>query len=196
MLSKKRNNYVIVTFFFIHHLHLLTIFTSNKCLSTMLKRLFFLLSCSLRIILISPKMKTIIPYGLRVLLIGIVTVSTFSCTKIEYDLDHIEGKWIVTSTKGKMILGLASLFEVNDTVRFMNGNKSPLLFVSRPGEIIRYDEIMNLHYTEKHSYRIHEDRLSCDIWDDQILELQEARKERIVFRLSNNGATAILKKEE
>lgn len=41
---------MIVTFFFIHHLHLLTIFTSNKCLSTMLKRLLFLLSCSLSFI--------------------------------------------------------------------------------------------------------------------------------------------------
>ena len=177
MLSKKRNNYVIVTFFFIHHLHLLTIFTSDSPTDAPMKSL---------------------PRLIQTSLFAIFTILAFSCTKqpiIEYDLDHIEGKWIVTSTKGKMILGLASLFEVNDTVRFMNGNKSPLLFVSRPGEIIRYDEIMNLHYTEKYSYRIHEDRLSCDIWDDQILELQEARKERIVFRLRNNGATAILKKE-
>ena len=142
-------------------------------------------------------MKTV-PRLVRTSLFAIFTILAFSCAKIEYDLDHIEGKWIVTSTKGKMILGLASLFEVNDTVRFINGNTrlSPTLFVSRPGWIIRYDEIMNLHYTEKHSYRIHENRLSCDIWDDQILELQEARKERIVFRLRNNGATAILKKEE
>ena len=146
-------------------------------------------------------MKTIIPYGLRILLIGALTVSVLSCTKIEYDLDHIEGKWIVTSTSGKIIIGHDIVFAINDTVRFykiFDNPNTPIFFVSRPKENRYYDEKREIHYYLSHGYGIKEDRLTFEIFADHLynFELLESKKEHIVFQFKNNRATAILKKEE
>lgn len=47
-------------------------------------------------------------------------------------------------------------------------------------------------------YSPNEDKKSFDIIDDRILtfELLEATRERIVFKRADNGAKAVLKKEE
>ena len=129
-------------------------------------------------------------------------LSAFSCTKtpvIEYDLDGVEGKWLVTSTTGKIAIEYDTIFSVNDTVRFYTVRENiHWLYVSRPGENVKYDEDINVHYYKRIGYSPKEDKKSFDVDADRIytFELFEATKAQIVFRLANNGAKAVLKKEE
>lgn len=129
-------------------------------------------------------------------------LSAFSCTKtppIEYDLDGIEGKWLVTSTTRKIAIGYDTIFAVNDTVRFLKiRDNLHLFYVSRPGENRYYDEDRHIHYYLRHGYSPKEDKKSFDVDADRIytFELYEATKEQVVFRFADNGAKAVLKKEE
>lgn len=148
-------------------------------------------------------MKTL-NFSLQTILLAIITILALSCTKqpvIEYDLYGIEGKWIVTSTSGKIIIGHDTVFAINDTVRFykiFDNPNTPIFFVSRPKENRYYDEKREIHYYLSHGYGIKEDRLTFEIFADHLynFELLESKKEHIVFQFKNNGATAILKKEE
>lgn len=130
-------------------------------------------------------------------------LSAFSCTKtpvIEYDLDGVEGKWLVTSTTGKMVIDDGEIvFAVNDTVRFFKiRDNLHVLYVSRPDENIYFDEDRDVHYYMRIGYSPNEDKKSFDIIGNNTytFELMESTKERIVFRLANNGVKAVLKKEE
>lgn len=129
-----------------------------------------------------------------------------SCTKhpvIDYNLDEIGGKWLVTSTKGKMAIDFGHfdeiVFSVNDTVRFFKiRDNLHRLYVSRPDENRYYDEDLDLHYYMLIGYSPNEDKKSFNVIVNrtQTFELLEATKETIVFGLADNGAKAVLKKEE
>lgn len=125
-----------------------------------------------------------------------------SCTKhpvIDYNLDEIGGKWLVTSTTRKIAIGYDTIFAVNDTVRFLKiRDNLHLFYVSRPGENRYYDEDRHIHYYLRHGYSLKEDKKSFDVDADRIytFELYEATKEQVVFRFADNGAKAVLKKEE
>ena len=126
-------------------------------------------------------------------------LSAFSCTKtppIEYDLDGIEGKWLVTSTTGEIVVHHDIVFAVNDTVRFYNGAES--FFISRPAQNRYYDEFKDIHYFLSLGGMISEDRLSFTlIWDRlHTFELIESRKDRLVFRFEDNGAEVTMQKQE
>ncbi len=127
-------------------------------------------------------------------------LSAFSCTKtpaIEYDLDGVEGKWLVTSTTGEFIISHENVFTTEDTVRFYNGVGS--IVISRPGQNRYYDEIKNVHYYYKLSGLVNEDRLSFLVPaadKAHTFELVESGKDRLVFQYKGNGAKAVLKKEE
>ena len=129
-------------------------------------------------------------------------LSALSCTKqpvIEYDLDHISGKWLVTSTTGKIAIEYDTVFAASDTVRFYKiRDNLHWLYVSRPGENRYYDEDRHIHCYLRIGYSPKEDKKSFDVDADRIytFELYEATKEQVVFRLANNGAKAVLKKEE
>ncbi|MBO4624193.1 MAG: hypothetical protein J5646_01700 [Bacteroidales bacterium] len=130
----------------------------------------------------------------------------FSCTKLpifEFDLEGVEGKWLVTSTTGKMAIDYGHyddiVFAVNDTVRFFKiRDNLHRLFVSRPDENRYYDEDLDLHYYMRIGYSPNEDKKSFNVIVNrtQTFELLEATKETIVFGLADNGAKAVLKKEE
>ncbi len=127
---------------------------------------------------------------------------SISCTKervFEYDLESLEGKWLVTSTTRKIAIGYDTIFAVNDTVRFLKiRDNLHLFYVSRPGENRYYDEDRHIHYYLRHGYSPKEDKKSFDVDADRIytFELYEATKEQVVFRFADNGAKAVLKKEE
>lgn len=126
-------------------------------------------------------------------------LSAFSCTKtppIEYDLDGIGGKWLVTSTTGEIVVYHDIVFAVNDTVRFYNGVGD--VFISRPGENRYYEELKGIHYFSRLGGMISEDRLSFVVLADRAytFELIESAKDRLVFQYKDNGAKAVLKKEE
>jgi hypothetical protein len=142
-----------------------------------------------------------------ILLITLLTaLFAFSCTKestFEFDLEGVEGKWLVTSTKGKMAIDFGHfdeiVFSVNDTVRFFKiRDNLHQLYVSRPNENRYYDEDRDIHYYMRIDYSPNEDNKSFDVIvkRTQTFELLEATRERIVFGLANNGAKAVLKKEE
>lgn len=136
---------------------------------------------------------------LSVTLVGVAVFLTFSCTKqpvIEYDLDHISGKWLVTSTTGEIVIMHDNTFAVNDTVRFYKGVED--FFISRPGQNRYYEEIMDIHYFNRHGAMVNDDRLSFVVLADRAytFELIESAKDRLVFQYKDNGAKAVLKKEE
>lgn len=120
----------------------------------------------------------------------------FSCTKIEYDLDGIRGKWLVTSTTGEIVIMHDNTFAVNDTVRFYKGVED--FFISRPGQNRYYEEIMDIHYFNRYGAMVNDDRLSFVIIADNFytFELIESKKGQIVLQSKDNGAKAVLKKEE
>ena len=125
---------------------------------------------------------------------------SISCTKqpvIEYDLDGISGKWLVASTTGEIVVHHDIVFAVNDTVRFYNGVED--FFISRPGENRYYEEFKDIHYFKRLGGVIAEDRLSFLVPaadKAHTFELVESRKDRLVFQYKDNGAKAVLKKEE
>ena len=136
---------------------------------------------------------------LSVTLVGVAAFLAFSCTKqpvIEYDLDHISGKWLVTSTTGEFVIMHDNVFAANDTVRFYNGVGD--VFISRPGENRYYEELKGIHYFSRLGGMISEDRLSFVVLADRAytFELIESAKDRLVFQYKDNGAKAVLKKEE
>ena len=129
----------------------------------------------------------------------LAALMAFSCTKqpvIEYDLDHISGKWLVTSTTGEIVIMHDNTFAVNDTVRFYKGVED--FFISRPGENRYYEEYKDIHYFSRFGGMISEDRLSFVVLADRdyTFELIESAKDRLVFQYKDNGAKAVLKKEE
>ena len=138
----------------------------------------------------------------RIVLIILTLFLAFSCTKervFEYDLESLEGKWLVTSTTRKIAIGHDTIFAVNDTVRFLKiRDNLHLFYVSRPGENRYYDEDRHIHYYLRHGYSPKEDKKSFDVDADRIytFELYEATKEQVVFRFADNGAKAVLKKED
>ena len=138
----------------------------------------------------------------RIVLIILTLFLAFSCTKervFEYDLESLEGKWLVTSTTRKIAIGYDTIFAVNDTVRFLKiRDNLHLFYVSRPGENRYYDEDRHIHYYLRHGYSPKEDKKSFDVDADRIytFELYEATKEQVVFRFADNGAKAVLKKED
>ena len=138
----------------------------------------------------------------RIVLIILTLFLAFSCTKervFEYDLESLEGKWLVTSTTRKIAIGYDTIFAVNDTVRFLKiRDNLHLFYVSRPGENRYYDEDRHIHYYLRHGYSPKEDKKSFDVDADRIytFELYEATKEQVVFRFADNGAKAVLKNEE
>ena len=132
-------------------------------------------------------------------LVVVAVFLAFSCTKqpvIEYDLDHISGKWLVTSTTGEIVIMHDNTFAVNDTVRFYKGVED--FFISRPGENRYYEEYKDIHYFSRFGGMISEDRLSFVVLADRAytFELIESAKDRLVFQYKDNGAKAVLKKEE
>ena len=132
-------------------------------------------------------------------LVVVAVFLAFSCTKtppIEYDLDGIEGKWLVTSTTGEFVIMHDNVFAANDTVRFYNGAES--FFISRPAQNRYYDEFKDIHYFLRLGGMISEDRLSFTlIWDRlHTFELIESRKDRLVFRFEDNGAEVTMQKQE
>ena len=138
----------------------------------------------------------------RVVLIILTLFLAFSCTKqpvIEYDLDHISGKWLVTSTTGKIAIEYDTVFAASDTVRFYKiRDNLHWLYVSRPGENRYYDEDRHIHCYLRIGYSAKEDKKSFDVDADRIytFELYEATKEQVVFRFADNGVKAVLKKED
>lgn len=123
---------------------------------------------------------------------------SISCTKqpvIEYDLDGISGKWLVTSTTGEFVIMHDNVFVANDTVRFYNGAES--FFISRPAQNRYYDEFKDIHYFLRLGGMISEDKLSFTlIWDRlHTFELIESRKDRLVFRFEDNGAEVTMQKQ-
>ena len=136
---------------------------------------------------------------LSVTLVGVAVFLAFSCTKqpvIEYDLDHISGKWLVTSTTGEIVIMHDNTFAVNDTVRFYKGVED--FFISRPGQNRYYEEIMDIHYFNRPGAMVNDDRLSFVVLADRAytFELIESAKDRLVFQYKDNGAKAVLKNEE
>ena len=135
-----------------------------------------------------------------VLLITVLAASlAISCTKaplIEYDLDQIGGKWLVTSTTGEIVILHDNAFAVNDTVRFYKGVED--FFISRPGQNRYYEEIKNIHYFNRHGAMVKDDRLSFVIIADHsyTFELIESGKDLLVFQFKDNGAKVSMKKEE
>jgi len=122
-----------------------------------------------------------------------------SCTKhpvIDYNLDEIGGKWLVTSTTGEIVIMHDNTFAVNDTVRFYKGVED--FFISRPGENRYYEEYKDIHYFSRFGGMISEDRLSFVVLADRAytFELIESAKDRLVFQYKDNGAKAVLKKED
>lgn len=139
---------------------------------------------------------------LIVLVLSLMVMVLPSCTKesyFEYDLYSIEGKWLVTSTTGKMVIGYDNIFAVNDTVRFLKDRYNhPLLYVSRPDENRYIDEDRDIQFFLCLGYFPKEDNKTFDIFFNRThtFELIKASKKRIVFRFADNGAKATLKKEE
>ena len=135
-----------------------------------------------------------------ILLITIIAASlALSCTKtpiIEYDLDQIGGKWLVTSTTGEIVIKYDNTFAVNDTVRFYKGVED--FFISRPGQNRYYEEFMDIHYFNRHGAMVKDDRLSFVIIADNFytFELIESKKDHLVFQFKDNGVKVCMKKEE
>ena len=135
---------------------------------------------------------------LSVTLVGVAVFLAFSCTKqpaIEYDLDGINGKWLVTSTTGEVVIEHDNVFAANDTVRFYKGVGS--FFISRPGQNRYYDELKDIHFYLSLGGVVSEDRLSFMVlWNHaHSFELIESQKDRLVFRFGDNGAEISMKKE-
>ena len=131
-------------------------------------------------------------------LVVVAVFLAFSCTKqpaIEYDLDGISGKWLVTSTTGEVVIEHDNVFAANDTVRFYRGVGS--FFISRPGQNRYYDEFKDIHFYLSLGGVVSEDRLSFKVlWNHaHSFELIESRKDRLVFRFEDNGAEISMKKE-
>lgn len=127
-----------------------------------------------------------------------VVLLAFSCTKIKYDLDGISGKWLVTSTTGQVVIRHDNAITVNDTVRFNNGVEA--IFVSRPGQNSRYDDIYGIHYFDRFHGVINDDRLSFTVSNtttgSHTFELIESRKNQLVLMFKDNGAIISLRKQE
>lgn len=127
-----------------------------------------------------------------------VVLLAFSCTKIKYDLDGISGKWLVTSTTGQVVIRHDNAITVNDTVRFNNGVEA--IFVSRPGQNSRYDDIYDIHYFDRFHGVINDDRLSFTVSNtttgSHTFELIESRKNQLVLMFKDNGAIISLRKQE
>ena len=135
----------------------------------------------------------------HVTLVSITTILAFSCTKssaIEYDLDGIGGKWLVTSTTGNIVVMLDNAFAVNDTVRYYNGVGE--IYVSRPGQNRHYNEIRDIHFYLQLGGVPDEERLSFTVLADYAytFELIESGKDHLVFQFKDNGAKVSMKKEE
>lgn len=134
----------------------------------------------------------------RIVLLITVLVSllAFSCTKIEYDLDGIGGKWLVTSTTGEIVIMFDNAFVVNDTVRFYKGVED--FFISRPGQNRHYEEIKDIHYFTRYGAMVLDDRLSFMILADHTytFELIESKKGQLVLQSKDNGVRISMKKEE
>ena len=117
---------------------------------------------------------------------------------IEYDVDHIDGKWIVESTTGKITIMSEYIFEPNDTVRFIKKDGFGFLYISRAGKNERYDEIEDIHYFEMLGYIIDEDKKTFHVvvFQVDLFDIIESRKDRLVIQHRDTGIKVRMKRLE
>ena len=124
----------------------------------------------------------------------VVTALVISCSKnnepvIEYDVDHIDGKWIVESTTGTINIWFEDVFELNDTVRFKRNNSFGMIFISRAGRNTHYDEIYDVHFFVKLGYIPSEDKKTFEVLMEKVdlLDIIESREDRLVIQHRDTG---------
>ncbi len=153
--------------------------------------------------MITPKNKAImktVPRLVRTSLFAIFTILAFSCTKqpiIEYDLDDIEGKWLVSSITRQVIIMQQNTFAVDDTVRIYKGSGDVTMFISREGQNRHYDELKEIHFYEMIGGPILEDRKTFKVLADYVyvFELLESRKDQLILQFKGNDAKIYMQKQ-
>lgn len=148
-------------------------------------------------------MKVLHMFKRLVLLITLLSalLLAFSCNKspvVEYDFYNLEGRWLVTSVTGPVILSHENIFEAGDNVRFYNGTSD--IVISRQGQDRYYDELKDLHYFYKFSGIIAEDGLSLFVLNSlsgsHTFNIVQSSKSQLVLEFQDNGARIGMKKEE
>ena len=134
-----------------------------------------------------------------IFLLGVI----FSCSKnnelvIEFDVDHVEGKWIVESTTGPINLHSDNVFQLNDTIRFNRHTGFGDIFISRSGQNRYYDEILDIHYYIRLGFVTSEDKKTFEVVTDRAhyLDIIESRKDRLLLRYRDNGSDVSMKRIE